>query len=217
MEKTITVKGTGSISEKSDLILITITILTHRQDYRRTIEQAAAELEEIQAAVTACGLKKELLKTENYNISTQQKQIQNKQGMYQWVEDGYLCSHNLSVEIDFDTELLGELLQSLSNCSAKPHLNITFSIKDKENAKLKLLENAVVNAKVKAEILTKSAQVNLGEIVHIDYSWGELYLNSPTSYKIEEDLRSLGAVPAMNITPQDIKATEHVSITWKIL
>lgn len=33
MERTITVKGTGSISKKPDLIDVSITLITHKQEY----------------------------------------------------------------------------------------------------------------------------------------------------------------------------------------
>lgn len=55
-------------------------------------------------------------------------------------------------------------------------------MKDKEAVDAALLDSACANAKAKAEILTKASGVTLGELVSIDYNWGELHLYSPTHY-----------------------------------
>ena len=55
-------------------------------------------------------------------------------------------------------------------------------MKDKEAVDAAPLDSACANAKAKAEILTKASGVTLGELVSIDYNWGELHLYSPTHY-----------------------------------
>ena len=57
-----------------------------------------------------------------------------------------------------------------------------FTVKDEEAVDAALLDSACANAKAKAEILTKASGVTLGELVSIDYNWGELHLHSPTRY-----------------------------------
>ena len=44
--------------------------------------------------------------------------------------------------------------------------------------KNKLLEKAVKDSRVKAEVLAKAAEMKLDELVSIDYSWGELKLTT---------------------------------------
>jgi uncharacterized protein YggE len=44
--------------------------------------------------------------------------------------------------------------------------------------KNKLLEKAVKDSRVKAEVLAKAAEMKLDELVSIDYSWGKLKLTT---------------------------------------
>ena len=83
-----------------------------------------------------------------------------------------------------------------------------------------LRESACANAKAKAkaEILTKASGVTLGELVSIDYNWGELHLYSPTRYEMEADcLMKISAAPtAMDIEPDDIDVSDSVTFVWEI-
>ncbi len=43
------------------------------------------------------------------------------------------------------------------------------------------LAEAVKNSRKKAELLTEAAGVSLGELLSIDYSWGEVHFRSSTA------------------------------------
>ena len=81
-----------------------------------------------------------------------------------------------------------------------------------------LLESACVNAKQKAEILTRAAGVTLGTLLSIDYNWGELHLYSPTSCSVgSADLaETCGAPAAMAIEPDDIDVSDSAVFVWEI-
>ena len=92
-----------------------------------------------------------------------------------------------------------------------------FTVKDKGAVDAALLQSACANAKAKAEILTKASGVTLGELVSIDYNWGELHLYSPTHYEMEADcLMKICAAPtAMDIEPDDIDISDSVTFVWE--
>ena len=81
-----------------------------------------------------------------------------------------------------------------------------------------LLESACVNAKQKAEILTRAAGVTLGTLLSIDYNWGELHLYSPTSCSVgSDDLLMTCSAPAdMAIEPDDIDVSDSAVFVWEI-
>lgn len=110
------------------------------------------------------------------------------------------------------------MLGAIAVCIAEPELNVQFTVKDKEAADAALLESACVNAKAKAEILTKASGVTLGELVSIDYNWGELHLYSPTRYEMDPPCmaRASAAPTAMDIEPDDIDISDSVTFVWEI-
>ncbi len=81
-----------------------------------------------------------------------------------------------------------------------------------------LLENACVNAKTKACILAKASGVTLGELISIDYNWGELRLFSPTQYDMEDAcMRLSSATPtSIEIEPDNIDGSDSVTFVWEI-
>lgn len=110
------------------------------------------------------------------------------------------------------------MLGAIAVCIAEPELNVQFTVKDKEAVDAALLQSACANAKAKAEILTKASGVTLGELVSIDYNWGELHLFSQTQYDMEDDCMRMGsaAPTSIEIEPDDIDISDSVTFVWEI-
>jgi hypothetical protein len=214
-QRTITVKGTGRVSAKPDLVVIEMNLETTKRDYAQTLELATAELDSLRTALVAVGHDDKALKTASFNIQTKYESYKkNDEWKQRFV--GYTCTHGLSLEFDLDMPTLGRTLGAITECKAAPRFNIQFSVKDPEAVKEQLLENAVRNAAEKAKILAKAAGVNLGVITHIEYSWGDLRLYSETDMKVCECEAAAPKDLAMDIEPDDIDASDNVTVVWTI-
>ena len=127
------------------------------------------------------------------------------------------------VEFDANNKLLGNVLYALAHCSVSPKFYINYTIKDKESAKKQLLNKAVMDSKIKAEILAEAAGVSLKDIQIIDYSWEELnFIASPMSkggmaLSICEVACKENNSYDFNIEPDNIVAEDTVTIIWNIL
>ena len=62
MNRIITLKGTGNISVKPDLIIITMDLESHKYDYEKTMELAAESVSILQNAIETAGFDKKDLK-----------------------------------------------------------------------------------------------------------------------------------------------------------
>lgn len=113
----------------------------------------------------------------------------------------------------FDSKKLGDVLKGIAETSANPTLSIGFSVKDKELLEEKLLIDAAKNAKRRAEILTKAAGSQLGELLSIDYDWSELHVYSEVNMRSNMLLES-SALP--EIEPEDIEVGDTVRFVWEI-
>lgn len=111
-------------------------------------------------------------------------------------------------------------MSKISKCECRPELKIEYTIKDKESVKNELLEKAVNDSKIKAEVLVKAAGMKLKDLVSIDYSWGEIDFNvSPYEKMMQlnsEDDYCMSDEPMMTLEPDDIKASDTVTIVWKL-
>jgi uncharacterized protein YggE len=216
-QRTITVKGVGSVSAKPDLIVIGMNLETTRLDYTETLSAATSEIDVLRAALVSVGHNGTALKTMSFNIQTKYESYKQKD---EWKKRfaGYTCTHGLRLEFDFDMPMFGHALGAIAGCEATPQFNIQFSVKDLTAVKEQLLESAVKNAADKAKILAKAAGVKLGDIAHIEYSWGELRLYSETDMRVCE-CKALAAPTSaieLDIEPDDIDVNDNVTVVWEI-
>lgn len=217
MTRTITVKGTGSVSLTPDLTEISMTLKTLDKDYDRAVEQSAALLDGLREALEGLGFAGEELKTRSFNISTQYDSQRDEQGNYRSVFAGYACIHDLMLEFDFDTQRLSDVLRAVAGCIAEPELSIRFSVRDREGASDALLRSAAENARHRAQLLAEASGAVLGQLVSIDYSWGELDIYSRTNYAMDAKCMAMPNSAAMDFTPDDIRLEDNVTFVWELL
>ncbi len=215
MNRIITVKGTGNLSVKPDLIIITMNLQSHEYDYQDTMILATESINTIQKAVQGVGFDKSDLKTTGFDVNTNYESYRDEKNNHKTRFDGYICEQQLKLEFDFNTETMAEVITAVVKTSVGPQLNIRFGIRDKSAISEELLINATENARKKAEILTKASNVSLGNLINIDYNWGELHLYSPTRYNIENNMM-LQRRSSPNIQPDNIDLTDTASFVWEI-
>ena len=126
--RSITVKGTGRISVKPDLIVVSMTLETKDTEYEKTMETAAEKIELLNKSLEEIGFEKESVKTTNFNVSTDYESVRDINGGYKRVLKGYVCRHNLKVEFDFDTKKLAKTLSAISRCLATPEFSVSFTV-----------------------------------------------------------------------------------------
>ena len=218
MPRTITVKGMGRFKAAPDYVVISMSLETHEQDYEATMELAAKKIEQLNSSLEEIGFEKKSVKTTNFNVRTDYERVKDRNGNYKNVFNGYICSHRLKIEFDFDTKRLAQTLYAVSRCLAQPELYISFTVKDPSAVNIELLKSATVNAKEKAQILCEASGVELGELLTVDYNWSELNIVSHTNYMLEEKCMAMpvGGLADMNIEPDGIDVSDTATFVWEI-
>lgn len=214
--RTITVKGIGAVSVKPDLIVLGLSMETAEYEYDAAMKAAAEKIDFLNKALEAAGFEKKSAKTADFRVRADYDRLNDGKGNYTSVFMGYKCRHELKIEFDFDTKRLAKALSEMSKCIAKPEISIDFTVKDSSAVSGELLKAAVKNAREKAEILCAASGAKLGELLSIDYNWGELHLYSATDYDVEGKCMMLGAADDMDIEPEEIKARDTATFAWEI-
>lgn len=214
--RTITVKGIGAVSVKPDLIVLRLSMETAEYEYDAAMKAAAEKIDFLNKALEAAGFEKKSAKTADFRVRADYDRLNDGKGNYTSVFMGYKCRHELKIEFDFDTKRLAKALSEISKCIAKPEISIDFTVKDSSAVSGELLKAAVKNARKKAEILCAASGAKLGELLSIDYNWGELHLYSATDYDVEGKCMMPGAADDMDIEPEEIKARDTATFAWEI-
>lgn len=215
MNRTITIKGVGRLSLKPDQVAVTLRLKTSDPVYEKAMRTATAELAQLRAAITGVGFAEDDLKTASFDIDTAYESDCDRDGNYRRRFIGYRVTHELKLEFAYDTQRLSRALGAFAACVAEPELTIRFTVKDPDAVNAALLESACVNAREKAEILTRAAGVTLGTLLSIDYNWGELHLYSPTRYEMADECLARLA-PSMAIEPEDVDVSDSAVFVWEI-
>lgn len=219
MEKTIRVTGKGKLSVKPDRIRLNMKLEGVRETYEETLNLSVEGVEILKTRFEILGFKSTDLKTLTFHIDTKYESYRDINNDWKKRFEGYEFQHNMKIEFDADNKLLGTVLYELAKCPIKPEFSIHYTIKNPEAAKNELLAKAVADSKVKAEVLTIAAGVELGDIVNIDYSWGEIeFISRPMDRLMEAPTcnSTKECSYEFDIEPDDIDVTDTVTLIWSI-
>lgn len=217
MNKTITVKGIGNVTARPDYVVISMGLESMNKEYEKAMELAAKNIGLLTDTLVDSGFEKEALKTTNFNVRTDYDSVRKKDGSYESVFRGYVVSHNLKVEFDFETDRPSKALSAIGSCLAHPQMSIAFTVKDPTAINEEMLRAATANARRKAEILCEAAEKKLGDLLSIEYNWGELNIYSNTRYEMAEDcLAAPMMAKSIAFEPDDINVSDTATFVWEI-
>lgn len=217
MPRTITVKGIGRATAKPDTVVISMSLDSRAMDYDKAMEIASVNIQDINRTLVDTGFEKDAVKTTNFNVRTDYSSVKDRNGNYHQEFRGYVVSHNLKLEFDFDVKRLSQALCAIARCQSHPQLSISFVVKDAAAVNEEMLRSATANARKKAEILCDASGVELGKLLSIDYNWGELNVYSDTKYSLAEDcLAAPMMAGSIDIEPDDIDVSDTATFVWEI-
>lgn len=217
MERTIRVKGIGKLSVKPDTIRINMEATYLSPNYEGALAQSASDMQDLRNTVESAGLDSKDLKTTSFSIDSEYEGYHDKENNYRRRFLGYKYTHFLYIQFPSDNKKLSKVLTAL----AKSHVNVEFSIKytvkDTKAAKNQLLAKAVEDSKRKAEILVEASGLFLGNLISIDYSWGEIKMFSePMNKSLMSENLIYEASYNFEIEPDDIDMEDTVTLIWEI-
>ncbi len=217
MARVITVKGTGKASAKPDFVVISMSLHARDRNYDRAMDLAGQYVQHLTETICAIGFEKSDLKTSNFNVHTEYENVKDRNGNYNRIFKGYVVDHSLKLEFDFAMQRLSQALSVIAGCLSNPDLSIRFTVKDASAVNKEMLRSAALNARRTAEILCEASGVKLGQLLNVDYNWGELEIYSHTQYRLDEECLPCAAAPrGIDIEPDDIDVSDTVTFVWEI-
>lgn len=193
-----------------------MTLESKHKDYDKAMGMATDHIQHLSETLCSIGFEKGSVKTTNFNVRTDYDCVKDRNGNYQSVFNGYEVTHNLKLAFDFDMGRLSQALAAIAGCLSRPQLSVAFTVKDATAINEEMLRSATANAKRKAEILCEASGVTMGDLIAIDYNWGELDIYSHTCYDCCEDTMPMMARKSIDIDPDDIDVSDTATFVWEI-
>ena len=215
--KTIKITGKAKLNIAPDQTKINLTIGGFASEYAEAIEQSVRDTKLIKDAIESCGISRSSLKTENFYTSEKTKSIKDQYGNTSYKHIGYDVTHYLNFKFDNDNEKLGKILYVLANLSINPRISVSYVVKNPEQYKDELIALAVKDAKRKADAMALAANVTLGDIQHMDYSFQTINFETREYLQVEcAKMYSPTDSFDIDMTPEDMDLTDTVTIEWEI-
>jgi uncharacterized protein YggE len=215
--KTIRITGIGTASMSPNEIELKFAVNTLESDYNNSIAKHDEKLTKFTNIIKNLGFAKEDLKTSHFNISPKYKSIRNANGEYKEMFEGYQINQGLVLTFDYNMDLLDKIINDISLSNVNPRLNISFTIKEKEEFKNQIIKNACLDAHKKATLIAETCNKKVVGISSIDYSFADIHLYSSTRYEeCSERLMAKSCSIGSSITPTDVESSENVTFVFEI-
>ena len=212
MNKTISITGKGFLNVTPDQARISFKLSNHQWKYEQALKGINQEVNKLKSVCTESNIPSDDLKSKAFNIT---KDNHYDKETEDYIFNGYIAEHRMELKLPLDNQLIGKLLESISQSFENLDFNISFGIKDQRSCEKQLLKSAVEDAKNNALILSEAAGVDLGDIINIDYSFSEIEFSSSMRYDTMSDYcLSEASIPDFN--PDDIELNKNVSFIWAI-
>lgn len=221
MMRTIKVTGKGKIAVKPDKIRLYVNKEELCKEYEDTLRRSTEDTELLKDLFEKLGFQRKDLKTVYFNVDTEYESYQDRDKSWKRRFKGYKYNHHMKIEFAADNKRLGQVLYALAHSSLRPEFSIEYTVADVEKCKNELLHKAIEDSIQKAQVLTTAANVKLGEIQAIDYSWGEIDfvtkpLNEMRLMECTECEMSAPGAYDIDIEADDINVTDTATIGSKV-
>lgn len=161
--KKLIVKGSSELNFKPDTASVCVGVETVNSNLTTAQKENASTMEKVIETLTNNGINKSEIKTTGYNIYKQ----------HNFNNGSEFSNTQVSNRICFKTtniDGLSDLITKLTESGANVFGGITFELSDSSEAYNKALEQAIENAKTKAQVLAPNANLEIAEILE-EYSY----------------------------------------------
>ena len=204
----ISVLGSGIVLAQPNTARITLGTEVFDASLSSAQASAASRMDAVVAKLKAAGIPDTDIRTVSYNINPQYDQRDPNQSVLR----GYQVQNLVEVK-STNVGGLGALLDDAVSAGATRVFGIRFEASNMEELKNQARDQAMANARSKAEQLARDAGVTLGRPVSID----ESDAGGVTPIRAQAPAAALAA-PAANtpIQPGELQVQTNVRVVWSI-
>ncbi len=204
--RTIAMGGHGEVKAAPDQVQVTAGVNTSAPTAAGALAANTTRMKGVFAALTRQGIPDKNIQTVNFSVSPQYTNGADNQPPRL---TGYQVSNQVSVRLD-DVSKLGTALDALVASGANQMNGVNFSIKDTAAMLVQAREQAVADARARAETYAKAAGVTLGAIQSISEGGGDI---PRPMYKAAPMMMASRSVP---VAAGEESVSADVSIVWEI-
>jgi uncharacterized protein len=202
----ISVNGEGRVSLTPDIVTMQLGVDIRNSDLGAAQSEASATMERLIAALRDRGIAERDIQTSGYNIWIEYDYSKESPTLL-----GFHVSHMVTVTVR-DISQAGATIETAVNSGATAVNGVWFGLSDESAAVKQAREQAVADAKAKAEELARLTGSTLGPVQTISEGYAPV---QPLPYPAAERMADTGAA-APPINPGQTEVVMSVMVTYAI-
>ncbi|MDB2439658.1 SIMPL domain-containing protein [Hellea sp.] len=199
----IQVSATGTANMAPDMATVSAGVVTQGKTAREAMFGNATKMTRVYEELEAAGIEKKFIATSQLSLQPKYN-YQNRQAPK---IEHYEARNTVSAKTH-DLDTVGAMLDALVRAGVNNINGVQFSIKDSKSARDKAREDAIREAREKAESMAAAAGVKLGKLKSLSESGGN---NNPRPVAFAMEARSAGASTPVSGGQQAISVTVNMS------
>ena len=167
----IQVSATGISAQVPDVAIVMAGAVSEGKTAREAMIANATKMTDVFDALTEAGIEEKNITTSQLSLQPRYNYQNRQNGRKAPRIDGYEARNTVTVK-SYDVEDVGVMLDALVKAGVNNINNVQFSVKDPKAAKAQAREEAITEAREKAQAMAKAAGVKLGNLTSINESGG---------------------------------------------
>jgi len=199
------ISATGEVTRVPDLAIISAGVQTLRPTATAAIEENAARMERVRAALKRAGIEDKDVQTASINLNPEYRYVENQSP----VLTGYRASNTLSVKFR-DLKRTGAILDALVKEGANQINGPSLTIDKPESAYDEARVKAIANGRARAELYARALGMRVIRLLSVSEG-GSVHVPPPMPYA--RDVAMAASVAKTEIDPgtQDLSVSVAMS------
>jgi uncharacterized protein len=204
----VVVQGEAELRAAPDRAFVTVAVESRDKDPKAAQQQNAKTMAAVSEQLSRAGIQPDAVRTLAYQLDLEVDWQQGKR-----VPRGYLARNAVEVRVD-DVTKVGEIIDLAVAAGANDVTGVRFDLKDRSKLERDALEQAVREARSRAEAAAAGGGVEILGIERIEEQGGHAEIPRPLAMQMRA--AAPASVPTTTISAGEITITSRVTLTAAI-
>ncbi|MBW3544611.1 MAG: SIMPL domain-containing protein [Bacteroidetes bacterium] len=206
------VKGDGRLMVQPDQTIVLVQVQSSNSEAGRAVQVVTDRVEQLLRKLNDAGFRKDEIKTSQFFLSEN-----NEWRDGNMIRNGYNASQTMEIKFGLDPRRMTRLTQVFADTQEGVTFQFSFGLSDKlrQQTKEELIRKALQDAREKASVIARSANIRLGSIRKIDYGRQNVVPYGPVmNVRTEAMMDKQAEFPQTEI--QDMELTDEIVVIWTL-
>lgn len=204
----IVTSGEGLVQATPDRAFVSISAESRAKQPKEAQQANATAMAAVQAKLKAAGVAGDAIKTTSVDLQPEFDYQNGKQTLR-----GYVARNTIEVRVE-PVEKVGEVIDAAVGSGATSVSSVRFDLKDRSGAEKKALQEAVADARGRADAIAQGAGRSVERIVRIE-DQGVRSMPPPRPYMAAMKM-SMDAAPSTPVEAGELEIRATVTVTLKL-